>query len=246
MGEDRFVYQLFDYMQKIVCNDGEIIPAPNPAQEEIHAHIPEQNAFVVVRVDWSANSIEVELTVDGKTYTSHNIGQFSEETYYILNFCRLESTDEFGETREYYKYCVNIARYNTVYAGDKVFYDISASLKIYSDPFSHEFYDFQIISRLEPDQPFVLEHKWTAETDIELPEGQPPTCEIEGYRYVICELCHEQKIEITAPALGHDWSEWITVCATCDEAEHQYRYCTRDGCGKVEKKIILVSLLDIN
>lgn len=234
MGEDRFVYQLFDYMQKIVCNDGEIIPAPNPAQEEIHAHIPEQNAFVVVRVDWSANSIEVELTVDGKTYTSHNIGQFSEETYYILNFCRLESTDEFGETREYYKYCVNIARYNTVYAGDKVFYDISASLKIYSDPFSHEFYDFQIISRLEPDQPFVLEHKWTAETDIELPEEQPPTCEKEGYRYYVCELCYEQKTEIIGSALGHDWSEWITVCATCDEAEHQHRYCKRDGCNATQ------------
>lgn len=67
-----------------------------------------------------------------------------------------------------------------------------------------------------------------------------PTCEENGtITYYTCEICLasfsdpfgiEVITDVSVPALGHDWGEWVAE----DDVYHT-RTCTREGCGKTEQ-----------
>lgn len=68
-------------------------------------------------------------------------------------------------------------------------------------------------------------HDWTGEDPGE------PWCETSGYTYYYCSYCGESYMEVTAPPLGHDWGEWITLqSGNCFTPGREYRMCRR--CGK--------------
>ncbi len=68
---------------------------------------------------------------------------------------------------------------------------------------------------------------------------KPATCEVEGYDYHTC-LCEFDGVRCSyelksnfVPALGHDWTDWISVDADIHTRICQYAECDVDG-GKVE------------
>ena len=66
-------------------------------------------------------------------------------------------------------------------------------------------------------------------------ELQKPTCTETGIRRGVCS-CGDQKYEYPA-ALGHDWTNWDTVNATCTKAGSRTRTCRRDN-SHVENDIL--------
>ncbi len=66
-----------------------------------------------------------------------------------------------------------------------------------------------------------------------------PTCTEDGSKSYHCkkEGCTETTGSVVIPALGHDWSEWVTIKeATCTETGSSERVCAR--CGEKETAVI--------
>ena len=55
----------------------------------------------------------------------------------------------------------------------------------------------------------------------------PPTCTDPGMREYPCTKCYASRDYETLPALGHDYVERVDKAATCTEAGHAYRSCSR-------------------
>lgn len=66
-----------------------------------------------------------------------------------------------------------------------------------------------------------------------------PTCTEKGNSYEQCTICGSVLSSAEQPALGHDWSEWITTTEpTCITAGTAKRECQREGCNANEEKIL--------
>ena len=67
-------------------------------------------------------------------------------------------------------------------------------------------------------------------------EGYEPTCTVAGVTVLGCENCDKTQ-EITAAALGHNWSEWTVVTPATYEADgEEQRVCSR--CGETESRAL--------
>ena len=83
----------------------------------------------------------------------------------------------------------------------------------------------------KPD-PETCDHDWTVSSD------KKPTCDMDGYRRLVCSKCGEVKWEYP-PALGHDWDEGtVTKEPTATEEGVTTYTCKR--CGKTREESIPV------
>jgi hypothetical protein len=77
-------------------------------------------------------------------------------------------------------------------------------------------------------------HLWTLVNETEA------TCTIAATKTYLCALHGERYTETVAPALGHDFGDWVTTTFNASETvEHNgfdYRVCEREGCVAVEVK----------
>ena len=63
-------------------------------------------------------------------------------------------------------------------------------------------------------------------------EQELPDCEDYGYSLYECSICGEEEERDIVPALGHDFSDVVTVPPTCDEEGYSYIECSR--CDEVK------------
>ncbi len=71
------------------------------------------------------------------------------------------------------------------------------------------------------------------EHNYELTATVEPTCDVRGYKEYTCSICGKSYKETTAPALGHNFGEYIvTIKPTCIATGENVRYCS--VCGKAD------------
>lgn len=84
---------------------------------------------------------------------------------------------------------------------------------------------------IKTDKSTIHEHDWVAGT------VDPADCTHQEVTHYTCSVCHEEKTEVTAEALGHQWGDWAeTTPATCTAKGEETRECGR--CHETETQEI--------
>ena len=230
-GEDRIYSVLLDAAMCVECSDGSYERGEHPDKEE-YRYRSEDGVDIVLRLDWIAQAIEYEATVDGETFSGHHIcSDGALEQYYFFSFQEVFYTVDGLVETSYYKYQIKVVIDQTVYAQNYIYYALDVSLEKTiqegeDDPVAE---DCELTLLSFEAAEFEIVHNYQ-----ELVGSVEPSCDGDGYEEYRCTGCIET-MTIRIESLGHDLGEPYEVAATCSEYAHQRRDCLRKGCTYCEE-----------